>query len=634
MKTNRLAKIMSIGLLAVLLLPTLTQAQNWEAAEKAVVKVVKEADGTFKYTQKIGTATPTAKNATELSGKINKAVAEGARAAQAGVEIGKTIQTTGISGMKGATTASKAARQAQEGISGFRQPQAPKVKTPTTTYYSMPNKAEEVPSLTQKVPETISKEGVQETVKEVAPLENTTAAEGLSSQNVSEEIHAPADFSDKEAVKAWLRKLAQRAREEEAAERAVQQAGKNESLEARLITDETNPKIKKILQRLSKDLEMSQGLADSAAMQKRLQDARAYFHSLTPQQANDVRTLYSAPFRQHAIAIRSPQATQYGYFLQGSGMEGNYEYILKEELGGIGLEESGYIPTVIGNPAAGISKRQLLEMIHSAEKTDKPIFVFFEMHGGVPGGKFVALANSRLNLDTTDIVEYMRKLRVATGTPELNLYMTSCHGGAFLDEFEALPLGQREGINVFVSTSAQQCNFSSNTRYARTHIEGKDIVKEMVEDMVRQIMQGGNYYVQANINGQSFNPLQIAMERARAIGDNELFESLEIESRFQKEKKSGASAFFKLFDKGFFADEMKQYFIGYATKEKADALFGKTIEDDAFDFLEEMLKRNFSDQYGFDFNSEMMQWNKKFKINRPDRSLEEYEQSIWDDIDF
>ncbi|MBR4682779.1 MAG: hypothetical protein IKP06_05710 [Elusimicrobiaceae bacterium] len=215
----------------------------------------------------------------------------------------------------------------------------------------------------------------------------------------------------------------------------------------------------------------------------RVDEAEKYFLSLTPEQANDINVISSAEFRGNAMVLRSPTATQYGYFFTG--------YRLQEEYMNRVPNESGYIPVYIGEPKNGFGRWDMRSLIPSPNKTNRPIFVQLDIHGGINSlERFHAGINISRTISTEEIVRAMQDLRQLTGAPEVNLFVDSCCTGGFLDEFEALPLSQRQGINVFVPTGAGQCTALSATVHYRTHTPGNDIAKDLVEKMIRQIIEG------------------------------------------------------------------------------------------------------------------------------------------------
>ena len=152
MKKSRLAKVVGAGLVSVLCLPTVAQAQNWKAAGEGVVKVYKELGGTVKYAQKVGTATPTVKNAATLSGKIEKAVEETRKAAQVSNEMAKTGVTAGAK--ESAVNLSKQfgeqMKNAADQVSLSRAAGKPLASNPTK-YYSMSNTGEKSSTLTEPI---------------------------------------------------------------------------------------------------------------------------------------------------------------------------------------------------------------------------------------------------------------------------------------------------------------------------------------------------------------------------------------------------------------------------------------------------------------------------------------------------
>ena len=150
MEKSRLAKIAGVGLLGIFCLPVIAQAQGGlvKAGYNTVKAACKEA------------GCPLIKMIEESSGKINKAVVESAKASKVGVEM-INPGVTGIAKKATVNTPKRLIEQpgflhqveqhVQEGMSGFRQPQAPKVKAPATHYYSMANNAEKIPTLVQQV---------------------------------------------------------------------------------------------------------------------------------------------------------------------------------------------------------------------------------------------------------------------------------------------------------------------------------------------------------------------------------------------------------------------------------------------------------------------------------------------------
>ena len=138
MEKSRLAKIVGVGLLGIFCLPVIAQAQGGlvKAGYNTVKAACKEA------------GCPLIKMIEESSGKINKAVVESAKASKVGVEM-INPGVTGIAKKATVNTPKRLIEQpgflhqveqhVQEGMSGFRQPQAPKVKAPTTYYSTASN---------------------------------------------------------------------------------------------------------------------------------------------------------------------------------------------------------------------------------------------------------------------------------------------------------------------------------------------------------------------------------------------------------------------------------------------------------------------------------------------------------------
>ena len=242
----------------------------------------------------------------------------------------------------------------------------------------------------------------------------------------------------------------------------------------------------------------------------RVSNAVSYFRSLSPKQASDVDVMMSAPFRQHAAVLRSPQATEYAYYLQGNRFREDYENAYKYHRG---LEdENGYIPTVIGDPTTGVSLEEIHRAFAAAEPTDKPIFVNVAMHGGVRDNHFRMGANASTRLSTLELVQELQFLRQTTHTPEVNLQLDSCHSGACVTDFEQLPAQLREGINIFATSGNFQYSYSDGSSYAaRSRGTEKTIVLHQVGLMLESI-QNTNISVRANIDGQPFNPLKTAAE--------------------------------------------------------------------------------------------------------------------------
>ncbi|MBO7190638.1 MAG: hypothetical protein J6V32_00810, partial [Elusimicrobiaceae bacterium] len=140
MKENNLAKMLGIGLLGVLCVPAVVQAQTWEKAGEAVIKSYKGFGGTVKYAEKVGTATPAIKNAAEIAGKVEKAVAKASQTGKIAAELAKP----GISGSVNGTAvnlAKPAGEQINKSVgTGTRPAIAPaagkKFQPNPTKYYS------------------------------------------------------------------------------------------------------------------------------------------------------------------------------------------------------------------------------------------------------------------------------------------------------------------------------------------------------------------------------------------------------------------------------------------------------------------------------------------------------------------
>ncbi|MBO7190839.1 MAG: hypothetical protein J6V32_01860 [Elusimicrobiaceae bacterium] len=215
MKTSRFSKITGVVLLAVLLLPMLTRAQTWEKAGEAVIKSCKEVGGTVKYAEKVGTATPGIKNVEEIAGKVERAVAKASQTGKIAAEVAKP-------GVSGSSVVNGAAvnlpKRASEQINnlvgtGTRPTIAPatgkKFQPNPTKYYSMTNNAEEVPSLTQKVPSSTPspiepQASIPETVSgEIgpqAPIPETVSGEPVVSQETLQVVEDTAAKSNPAVV--------------------------------------------------------------------------------------------------------------------------------------------------------------------------------------------------------------------------------------------------------------------------------------------------------------------------------------------------------------------------------------------------------------------------------------------------
>ncbi|MCQ2411176.1 MAG: hypothetical protein MJ053_06955, partial [Elusimicrobiaceae bacterium] len=316
----------------------------------------------------------------------------------------------------------------------------------------------------------------------------------------------------------------------------------------------------------------------------RIEEAENYFFSLTPAQANDMHTLSSVKFRQHAMVVHSPAATEYGYFFTGSGLLREYELTPY-------FNSSGYIPVYQGDPQNGLSEWNMRKMIPAPTKTDRPIFVLLDMHGGINSfNKFHIGPSPMLRISTDEIVRAMQELRQTTETPELNLFVDACCAGAFLDEFEQLSLSQRQGINVFVPTGASQCTYLYATAQYRTHMPGNNIAKELTEKMIEQIING-QVMAQANIAGQSFNPLELAIKRANELPDPHLSRGLAGTFNLQKTKQHASGS-------SHIADESIRYFIARTAYEEATTRYGKLFEkSDWFTNAMQKLKDDYAQRY-------------------------------------
>ncbi len=359
----------------------------------------------------------------------------------------------------------------------------------------------------------------------------------------------------------------------------------------RLITPDTKPEFATMLRSLERQMNSIRASRSRFTKEQlaRINEAERYFLNLTPQQANSVYTVSSVTFRTHALVVRSPDATEYGYFFTGYNLLQEYESMYHPN-------EYGYIPVYLGDPKNGLAEWNMRKMIPSPAKTDRPIFVLLDVHGGINlSNNFHAGINPMLRISTNEIVRAMQELRQATGTPELNLFVDSCCAGAFLDEFEQLPLPQRQGINVFVPTGANQCTYISATAQYRTHIPGDDIAKELTEKMIEQIING-QAMVQAHIAGQSFNPLELAIQRANKLSEPYLSRGLASTFNLQKTKRHTPSS-------ARIADESIRYFIARVAYEEATARYGKLFEgNDWFKNAMQKLKNDYAKR--FDINPE------------------------------
>ena len=354
----------------------------------------------------------------------------------------------------------------------------------------------------------------------------------------------------------------------------------------RLITPDTTPEVATMLRSLAKHWNRirTSGTQFTEEQQARINEAEQYFFNLTPEQANDIRTISSVPFRQHAMVLRSPAATEFGYFFTGSGLLHEHESMHH-------FNASGYIPVYVGEPQNGLTGWNMRQLLPSPAKTDRPIFVLLDIHGGINSlEQFHVGPNPVLRISTNEIIRAMQELRHVTGTPELNLFVDACCAGAFLDEFESLSLHQRQGINVFVPTGAGQCTYISSTAQYRTHTPGKNIAKELTEKMIEQIING-QIMAQANIAGQSFNPLELAIRKANELGDYHLANLLGRTFNLQKTKRHAPGS-------SRSADESIRYFIARVAYEEGTARYGTLFEgSDWFKNALQTLKDDYAARY-------------------------------------
>ncbi len=240
---------------------------------------------------------------------------------------------------------------------------------------------------------------------------------------------------------------------------------------------------------------------------QRVQEAEIYFRSLTLEEASQFDVQFSPEFRKHASVLRAPQATEYAYYIQGSGFENIYQQT-KEYNGELISEEEGYIPYFIGDPEKGCTLTQINQVFSNAPKTDKPLFVQVAAHGNTDTiGRFRVYFNGE-PVYTQSLIASVQRLRQQTGAPEVNVQIDSCSGGACLLEFSQLPAEQREGINLFVLAGTNNYNYTDAfTLAARSRGNTSyDIALNLTAALLKSIASG-KLLVGAHIRGQLFMPL-------------------------------------------------------------------------------------------------------------------------------
>lgn len=306
------------------------------------------------------------------------------------------------------------------------------------------------------------------------------------------------------------------------------------SLRTHLITEQTPGEAKTILEELSTALDRAKANKSLTAAQKaRVDQAEKYFDSLTPQEVTDLHVWSSPQFRQHAATLRSPQATEHGFFIEQGMYKQNHTFsqIPREE---------GYISTFVGNERGDLSYKSIQQAFQQAEKTDKPIFVKWVSHGEIDSeGQFYFLLGdpgSTNRVYTKEFVKDLQALRKTTGTPVINLQSDACHSGQFLEEFMALPASQREGINIFVPAGGRiQVNNKGAELLNRTRGGASTIAAQQQTTLLTHMGEDGNIFARAYINGKPFNPLEQAMLRAKAE-KSPLYSKLEPLHRMQNAK--------------------------------------------------------------------------------------------------
>ncbi len=249
----------------------------------------------------------------------------------------------------------------------------------------------------------------------------------------------------------------------------------------------------------------------------RVKEAADFFDSVVTKDFYDLRFWMHPLTRRHAAVLRSPRATQYAYYIQGSSLEEAQKMILQTMKGGI-QADAGYIPNFVGEPIWGTTPQEIYEMFAHAPKTDKPILVHFNGHGGANkrtgkfeteiGKKRVSNDYERFKMSTEEIARMLQSLRQQTQAPEINVAAVFCHGGLFFNEFVQLPAELREGINLFVESSVHQYTvIDEATLWAHSLEPGETIKMRQIINLFRQLARG-NIFVQAYVDGQVFNPLQ------------------------------------------------------------------------------------------------------------------------------
>ena len=162
--TKRRITNVGVGLLGILILPGLAQAQEWKSAQEGAIKIYKEFNGTLKYTEKVGTAIPNQIGAhLKTSQALNKAISQASRSAKVGTEVSKvnipnkTI-AEGAKEIQAPGNALKSLDQVKNTASPVRKPTQDIATTQKMTdlnapkkYYSLNNKTDNFPTLVQNV---------------------------------------------------------------------------------------------------------------------------------------------------------------------------------------------------------------------------------------------------------------------------------------------------------------------------------------------------------------------------------------------------------------------------------------------------------------------------------------------------
>lgn len=257
------------------------------------------------------------------------------------------------------------------------------------------------------------------------------------------------------------------------------------------------------------------------AQRESIDRAREYFNNLTPEQLADESLYKSAAFRENAARLKSPTATEHGFYIDANG--------------GIsaGAVEEGYIPHMISNGEEALPFGDVRQLFSTAEKTDKPIFVRLDVHGEIDdAGKFYFIfgdikSNNRVYPE--ELVDALQDLRRTSGTPEIDLYSGACHSGQFLDEFAKLPANKREGINIFATAgSPLQVNSTGNVGLVRTRGVGS-IKDAQFDNIVNVIGDKGNIFARGYVDGEMFDPLNQSLLRANSDPQySDLVERLEV----------------------------------------------------------------------------------------------------------